>query len=396
MRFSRNLVFAFLVFSIACPLEASSRCLAPGSLRFTGDTMRYESGYTNEGLFYEVFSPPGCRRRAEVFVLFAGLQTTPGDIPAKRDVLALYRAGLLDRDRLLEQLNKTNYWGDFLFRLAEATGREVAMVCQPALSERVRNRVHSRENLLLMLDAALELVGERRIYPLSHSLGTQLGLELEIETLLYDEPRFMSGALMSVYTSMEDALADSWTGKAKRIPWLPAVKWVDYALFVHRLLTGSYGWITRKLNSVETLSTNPLSGQAVHDGEGDRTPAVPAWGGKKQTYPRSVLFLKDAGLSKWLGREPGLRDLFRRAANPPLYFVTEKDRLSSPHEQHRIGEALGLERVSVQTGHRIGTEPGSEIVLKEVVRHFFRQIENPPRGGFSPAPPNRSSFARSS
>jgi hypothetical protein len=228
-----------------------------------------------------------------------------------------------------QQLRESHYMGAVPALLASMLGTPVHIVYQPGVSGNGHSyRLISEEANDAQLDAALEVVEGKLMYPISHSWSTHLHVGLCVEEQEYhgrDISNVLGGVASSAMTTAEDAL--TFEGKERRFF---GPKWLD--LFRLAAYTGL---------RIPTLY--PLAAQKWHEGDVfDK--ANKHWG--------SAPFINTGSAQEFLPVDDVHIVKERPAHRKPLFIVTEQDRVFSPDGQHAIARAMGCKFLNVQAGHR--------------------------------------------
>lgn len=298
----------------------------------------FDRNKTFNGVVYESYQPN--QGSGEVpFLIFSGLNVSPG--------LLIPRECSLEENYFL--LRESSYFGVFPALLAQKSGQEVFIVYQPGTSNGLKRGLYSEKTKQAQFLAGLRLAGKRQFYPLTHSLSTDLGLDLVLNSGLGSLKQFLPGTISSVMTTAEDALC---TEKGPRK--LGFIEWIDLFRLAKKI-------------RLSLPFYYPLGNQFWHDGSGEEE-KNPAW-----------------SVSKWintLSADYALKiDSFKKSKDgcslkKPLGLVTLEDRIFSPQLQAEIYHNLGAEIVEIRSGHRWFTSPLEKLnpVLEKIIDHYQRSL----------------------
>lgn len=377
---------------------------------------KYLSGYTQNGVLFEKYSPEDSKNSGEIFVLYTGFNVGPGNLQYKRKLLAILNSiPILEKQKtqLIEQLNESSYMGSFPYELAQASQKEVVVVYQPAVSPVRDQGFYSSKTHEDMIEASQEIARNRKIYPVTHSLSSEVAYSLLTDSR-YQNGQFFPGTMTSVFTDINDAL--SFKQKPRRIlgiKWISLYRlanWIQINLLEKVIYKKSpfLKNILSKLKWIILIPVNPLKNQKWHDylssldfslrkfpflrwffyqwsgfirkfqnpindpkWHSTLEPFVkknPNWGLQKWVSLASVKYVLSTGLLE------KTKDL--RLKEKPMIIIPSKDKIFEPELQEKVAKNLGIKPITIKAGHRLFTEKGSDSVIQILISHLNRFSQN--------------------
>ncbi len=283
------------------------------------------------------------RNNSPVYILPAGLGVKPGK---QNEGDCPYLPFLLD------VLNKINYYGDFPARLAEKSGLEVNVLYQPAVSGNGHKRgLYSEETKQLMYEEIVGLANDRRIYLVSHSLSSDLHLDILLGAdYVQEQDQFLTGTFVAPMTNVEDALTDT-KGKPRRMFGMKALSLFELA---------------KKMN-LKLPFVYPLHSQKLHDGSNQEKPNK-NW--------KASRYINTASAEYALSIDNVARS--ENYSGPrPMVIVASEDQIFKPDSQVEIAFNLGADFLQFNTGHRAFTSKEERLsIVSSIIDHQQRSLES--------------------